>query len=207
MERSCIDCPAKISRQNRTGRCRPCALVAMNRDPVARARRVAALMAGLATPEGREKRLAGLQRFNSNLPPEEIERRRVHGRHIAATVLNRPDVRAKSNAPDVRRRANVSRVEVMLGWCPAAYRDQHRRNVTSKRMSAAESRRAIETEIAEVAAADQARRDEARRAGGPRMTFEEQLARVRAGATLVPKIALRRPDPAFTLGGVGSAAL
>lgn len=39
------------------------------------------------------------------------------------------------------------------------------------------------------------------------MTFEEQLARVAAGATLVERIPLRRPDYAMTLGGVATGAL
>lgn len=39
------------------------------------------------------------------------------------------------------------------------------------------------------------------------MTFEEQLARVAAGAKLAPVVKLRRPDPTMTLGGVSTGAL
>lgn len=38
-------------------------------------------------------------------------------------------------------------------------------------------------------------------------SFEEQLAAVAAGAALVEKVALRRPDPTMTLGGVATGAL
>ncbi len=55
----------------------------------------------------------------------------------------------------------------------------------------------LKAEMAATRAAERAR---------PR-SFEEQLAAVRAGAGLVDKIALRRPDPTMTLGGIASAAL
>lgn len=45
-----------------------------------------------------------------------------------------------------------------------------------------------------------------RQAARPR-TFEEQLAAVAAGAKLVEKPILRKPDPDYTLGGIGSAAI
>lgn len=41
----------------------------------------------------------------------------------------------------------------------------------------------------------------------PPLTFEEKLARVAAGARLVTVHPLRKPAPAFTLGGVGSSTL
>lgn len=49
----------------------------------------------------------------------------------------------------------------------------------------------------------------ARSAPRPRepLTFEQQMAKVRAGARLVDKITFRRPDPDMTLGGVASGAL
>ncbi len=39
------------------------------------------------------------------------------------------------------------------------------------------------------------------------LTFDQQLARVAAGARLVAVPQFRRPDPDFTLGGVASASL
>jgi hypothetical protein len=41
----------------------------------------------------------------------------------------------------------------------------------------------------------------------PPLTFDEKLARVAAGARLVTIHPLRKPDPPFTLGGVGSSTL
>lgn len=41
-----------------------------------------------------------------------------------------------------------------------------------------------------------------------RLSFEEQLERVRSGtARIADKIVIRRPDPTATLGGIGSALL
>lgn len=39
------------------------------------------------------------------------------------------------------------------------------------------------------------------------LTFEEKLARVAAGAALITVRPLRKPAPAYTLGGIASAAL
>lgn len=41
----------------------------------------------------------------------------------------------------------------------------------------------------------------------PPLTHDERMARVAAGARLITIHPLRKPDPAFTLGGVGSASL
>lgn len=41
----------------------------------------------------------------------------------------------------------------------------------------------------------------------PPLTFEEQLARVAAGAKLVPAFKPRQPDPEFTLGGVATGMI
>jgi hypothetical protein len=62
---------------------------------------------------------------------------------------------------------------------------------------------AREMVLAEMRAERQAAIEEARR---PK-SFEEQLAAVKAGARLVARPVIRRPDPAMTLGGIASAAI
>jgi len=66
----------------------------------------------------------------------------------------------------------------------------------ARTMVLAEHREEIRAEAAKVAA-ERAR---------PR-TFEEQLARVAAGAKIISKVDVRRADPEFTLGGIATGAL
>lgn len=51
------------------------------------------------------------------------------------------------------------------------------------------------------------RRDQAMIAAGSVASFEDQLAKVRAGATVAPVFRPRAPDPSFTLGGVATGAI
>ncbi|KQM65803.1 hypothetical protein ASE75_06120 [Sphingomonas sp. Leaf17] len=128
---------------------------------------------------------------------EERERRRERGRHIAKTVLQRPDVIARYT-PEMRAAAGKKRTATTLAWCPPEYIDEYRHLTASIRLSAAEARAMIEDRIV----ADRRRG----KAQPQPMSFEDKLARVAAGAQLVATPDTRRPDPAFTLGGIASAA-
>lgn len=80
-------------------------------------------------------------------------------------------------------------------WLPPEWFQRHRELVHAHGLE--EAKRLV---LAEIVAA--------RRAAAERpKIFEEQLARVAAGASLVTRVPLRRPDPAGTLGGVATGAL
>jgi hypothetical protein len=153
---------------------------------------------------------------------------RESARHIPAVVIDALEHRLLQGMP-VRRAA----FEVGLGTC-SAYR---LRDLLSARLAAEDRalpkpvlpgrsrhasthpwlpdrKRAAFYVLATEIGFDQAKATicrqlaEQRRAEATRpKTFEEQLARVAAGAALTVKVPLRRPDPTGTLGGVATGAL
>lgn len=193
MTRTCSDCPAPITRQSKTGRCRQCSLAHINASSEIRARQRSAVRAYALQPEVRRACAARLAAHAANMSDEERIRRREQGQHIAATVLQTDRVRALSNSPAAKAKAGAARTNTVLAWCPPAYRDQYRTLTVSQRLPAAEARRLIEEQIA----TDRAR-----------MTpFERDMARLAAGAQLVSAPDFRTAGPAFTLGGIASGML
>lgn len=229
--RTCIDCGATVSRQS-TGRCRSCARRVLNTDPEIKARRHAALVALAADEQVRAKRRASMAAYMQNMPEAERERRREWGKRLIATVLHTPEVRARTNSPEARRVAGAKRSATVLAWCPPEWRAKYK-DLTSKGKRAGEAKRIVLDLIAgkpepikyrqqkmKLAWCPDQRLEEyrklqkavgaaeARRMIEEDMTpFERQLARVRAGAAVVPKFSARRADHDFTLGGIAPEAM
>jgi hypothetical protein len=146
VSRVCVDCPSPISRRNASGRCRPCCARYNNANPEIVARRNAAIRERFADPAVRHAVAEGIRARNRNLPAAEMERRREHGRYLAANVLNRPEVRAANAAPDVRKRAGQARTATVLPWCPKDKLDAYRR-LQRIGIRAAEAKRMILEEV------------------------------------------------------------
>lgn len=201
MASTCRDCPTTISTQSKSGRCHPCAMRSFNSDPVALAKRKAAITAYWDRPGVREARGRKLAARNRAMPQEQRDKLRPHGRRIYAEHLNTPEARARSMAPEARARAAAKQTDTKLADIPPHRRGEYRRLCSSQRLSAADAKRIILD--------DEKRKATPRQASTAKapLTFEEQLARVAAGATLVPTFKYRRPDPEMTLGGVAPEAI
>lgn len=94
-------------------------------------------------------------------------------------------IRAAASTPE--RQANYLRTNRLIGerklaWCPPERRAEYFK-LLKKHGSSAPARAEIEASMS---------------------PFEKKLAAVRQGAKVVRKIELRRPDHAFTLGGVSA---
>ena len=149
--RTCSDCGSPITRQSKTGRCRPCATARLHADPEYRARLAAGQQAYFGQPGVREERtrrlLEGAERYRADATPEQRARLSEHGRYLVREYLSRPDVYARSQAPEARARAIGAYVERRMGWCPLDLRPRYAALIRSKRIPAAEARRLIEAEI------------------------------------------------------------
>lgn len=143
--------PDACTASKNAAHCRACSLIKMNTDPEIKAKRTAGIKARFNDPVyAEEHRQRIIAHANS---PEGLEHRRRHGRHIAATVLCRPDVRAKIYAPDACARRGRAIAAVKLSWCPIEYRDQYKHLVRFNHVKAVDARKMIE----ELIKADRAR--------------------------------------------------
>lgn len=118
-----------------------------------------------ATPEFRAAVTAGNRRALQD--PEFYARKCKIARRNAQKAALDPELRAKSRelalanlqkafTPEAQQRrveaiaaARGKQTDKRLAWCPLEFRALHHRNVQSKRMTAAESRRQIEAVIAD----------------------------------------------------------
>lgn len=110
---------------------------------------------------------------------------------LAAELAAQGQVLPKPILPG-RDRTESSRAD----WLPADRRRQFR--LLSNDVGMAEAKRRILAEIAMAMSAAPPKR---------RLSFEEQLAAAAAGARIETRVALMRPPPAMTLGGVATGAL
>lgn len=114
-------------------------------DPEAQARRLERLRANFDDPD---YRAAHAERLREVCQRPEVRAARVeHGKHIYATVLNRPDVRAKNQSPEVRARAGRANSNTKLAWCPPQKRADYLYLIKYKHVPAAEARKMIEAEL------------------------------------------------------------
>lgn len=163
------ECGTKICNKSKTGLCRPCFMVHLNKDPNRGANISAAIKEWLKDPANKARHLAGQRR-------------------AAATKRNDPELKAKL-AKFMREKvqpistatgANVTGrdyhamammgVEARMAWCPPEYRDQYRA-ITAKGIPAPEARKII---------LDQAKADLAKMS-----PFERQMRALHNGATLI----------------------
>lgn len=197
MTRTCSDCSAPVSKQAKTGRCRPCSLATTNADPAIKQRQREGSRAHAAKPEVKAALVLRLSTHVRTLSPQERERRSIQGRHIAATVLQTERVRSLSNSAEAKARAGAARTDTVLAWCPPEYRDRYRYLKQTKLLLAAEAKRVVLDEIATVE----------RRRIAALTPLERQLERVRNGAKLITVQPRRSVDPDFTIGGVATGMI
>lgn len=189
--RVCCDCSAVVSVQNKTGRCRPCALRHQNADPEFQARRKARLAIVVADPVAKARHRAGCKRAGAarKADPVMVEVMRENGRRYGA-----PNLRCVT--PEQRAVAGKTKQARELAWCP---REHWGLNQKLKRGGyLLPERKAM--------IADVVRKEERARLAA--MTgLERQMERLANGAKLVAKFEPRRAEHAFTLGGVSGGML
>lgn len=177
-DRVCIDCGVEVSRHSK-GRCRPCATRVNRADPVKEANRIAALRVKVKSPEHRALHRASRLKLMVDRAddPAWQETMRLNGVRLQAQYRASEEAQAANRAS--RPRVGQVLHEQRMAWCPVERRDEYQ--VMRRKVGAVEARRILEADMT---------------------PFERQLARVRGGATLTTKFTMRRPDHAFTLGGV-----
>lgn len=187
----------------KTTLCYPCSLSANGRNPKKNEKNRAAMLRRLADPairaetlriaqEGRRRKLAE--------DPEFRARWQEMGRALGKS--NAMHNKHPKGSP-ARMKAAATRTETMLGWCPHEYRDEYRRLIHSKRLRAADARAVIEAQIK-----DDAQKQRARAAKAQRLSFDEQIARIREGkASVVAKFTPSMDTGPYTLGGVASGMI
>lgn len=136
-----------LSARNKSGRCRPCSARAIFHTPGSRERATAAIRAKFDDPEHRA-RWARQLKINA-ATERSIEMKREHGRRQYREILSRPEVQAVIQSDEAKAKRGASVTNTKLGWCPQEHRDEYRHLMRSKRLSAADARKAIETKVAE----------------------------------------------------------
>lgn len=188
--RTCGECSRPIVNAAKSGMCKLCTLARRNADPNTR----------LLISEGAK------QLYRDN--PYALARRQAVINRNRTKALADPAIFAKYQAlgratvhnlftPEAieRRLKNLRAAthkirEAKLGWCPLEYRELHRRNVKSRKMKAADSRRQIEAMI--------------RAKPKPVLSFEEKLKAVQEGRATICDVTRVSNDLDFTVGGVSS---
>lgn len=179
-KRSCTNCSSPISRQSKTGRCKPCALAAINADPEQQAKRIAGIKARFKDPSHRAKMAAVVHAAHMKARRDPDKAARMNNNiHRARLRLNDPDVRATFLAG--RPAAIKKRLKTLMAWCPEEYQAEYKRLVRSKRMLAADAKRFILSQLT---------------------PFERQMQALRNGARLVEMPVRRSRAHDYTLGGV-----
>jgi hypothetical protein len=182
--RACFICAAPITRQSKSGRCRPCATRANHADPVKEARRKEAHRLACAQPEYRAKQKAARRKVEAERAGDPAWRayKQASGRRLRACY----DADEAAQAANLAKRTLVGGKlsERALAWCPVDRRADYL--VLRDKTGAAEARRMIEAAMT---------------------PFERQLAKVASGAGLVAKPDLRTGGPGYTLGGVASGMI
>jgi hypothetical protein len=195
MSRTCLDCPKAICAANKGGRCKACTLEHARRDPEVQTRRLENLRAVQRTSEHRAKISRGKKASEAMHAddPARQERHRRQGQRLRAQFEATPGAEDKRKA--ALSAAMKIRAEKMLGWCPVEHRGKYRK--LRKTYGAPEAKRRVLHALAVA---------EALRIASL-TPLQRQIERIQAGARLVEKPSFRRPDHAFTLGGVASGML
>lgn len=130
-------CGTELSRPNRTGRCKPCAVAWLNSSTDIKARRVKGLHRMMAArPEWRE-RVRALGRLERS--PEFRERARQTCTERRLWEYGLP----KARTPEANAKRGRSLTEAKLGWCPRELRDHYRTLTKNHGYKAAEARAMI----------------------------------------------------------------
>lgn len=146
---ACATCGATLSRQNRSGYCRRHASAAKAQDPAWReAQRAGARRALLANPERLDALKARIRAHNTS--PEH----RAWAAERAKAIKLHERGSAASQTAEANAKRSASATASKLAWCPPHLRQDYRRLIYSKKLSAAEARQIIlaqdAAEVAEV---------------------------------------------------------
>jgi hypothetical protein len=118
MERTCSDCPASITVQSKTGRCRRCATLRSNADPAMIARRVEGNRLRRDTdPASRERHAQGCRdaAVRRMQDPVVAERMRLNGVEFGRWNFWRVQT------PAAREKAKAGLRRAHLAWCPEEF--------------------------------------------------------------------------------------
>ncbi|WP_419808367.1 hypothetical protein [Sphingomonas sp.] len=197
--RTCLDCSTTITRHGKSGCCRPCAARRTHADPAFRARLEAASRAAKRSPASRARASEAALRTEAERrgDPAWHAYKVASGRRLRAEYDASPEAQLRNSA--MRAAAGRKISDTRHAWCPIEYRPAYRA-IRDKDVPAAEARRMVE----ELILADRAR-EAARFAALP--LLERQLARVAAGAKVVPTFKPQFAGPSYTLGGVAPEAM
>ncbi len=185
---TCIDCPNPISRQSKTGRCRPCSFKVLQANPEAQAKSLAALAARNACPEARKLMVAGSKIAGAKRKADPVTRAKLveNGKIYGKRNFT------KAHTAEANAKRAISVRATHLAWCPEEYWPLNRA-LRDNKLGLAERKAMI---------ADEIKRAEAKRLAG--MTqLERQLEKIRNGATVherfVPSV---RHDYSLTGGSL-----
>lgn len=142
MSGTCIDCAKTLGAKNKSGRCRSCIARNLSAQPDWAEKQRAGIRRRFAEPGYLDAHVARLKAAVSNLTPEQVERRRQHGRRMVQQTLQAPAVLARSQAPETRARAGAKRSETVLAWCPPEWRDKYR-DLKKRGRRAADAKRIV----------------------------------------------------------------
>lgn len=172
--RFCSACPSPICAPNKSGLCRKCSNAKTNSDPEIRARRAKTCAALYDDPAYATRHREAVAKGVRALGPAHIEKLRQSGRTVGTANLTSPEVQERTHSPECREVRRLARIETMLGWCPPERRDEYRHLVYFKRLSSAEARRIIESEIP--GTVEHARRTVANNNDASRIRHEQRVA-------------------------------
>ena len=184
MTRTCSDCPSSITKASKTGRCRPCAGRHNHRDAAFVARLHAASAEAKRTPAARARaKASGLRREAERKDDPAWRAYKVStGKRLRAMY----DACPEAQAANLAKRALVGEKlrARTLGWLPDRHRKQYEYLRTM--LGAVEAKRIIMQDLT---------------------PFEQQMARIAAGAKLVDAPDLRTGGPEYTLGGISTGMI
>lgn len=137
---TCSNCPAPITRQSKSGLCRPCAFAKLRADPEWQRNRAACLRARHGDPAYRAAMSSAQRRWHAAhaSDPAYQARQRENGKTLKATGLGNA---AQPKGSAIRRRVGQILHEQRMGWCPPEYRNLYQSLRRNKRLGMAEARR------------------------------------------------------------------
>lgn len=139
---NCKSCGCGITAQAKSGYCKSCANRIRNSTPEFRAKVSAGQRRLMSDPDFAEKkrRIAIRNVQKAMLDPQKRERaRELAMEHLALAFT--PEAIARKEAMLKEKGRRVS--ETRMAWCPPEFRDLHRKNIRSRRMSLAQSQAMI----------------------------------------------------------------
>lgn len=179
----CLACAAPITRQSKSGLCRPCAFSKLKSDPEWQRRRLSGLRARGDDPAYRLKMSEAQKRWhraNASDPVYQARQRAV-GLKLKATGLGNAAQHAGSAG---RKRVGQLLSDQRLAWCPREYRALYQSCRRMRGWGAERARRFVEEKMA-----------------SDKTPFERAMERVRQGFGITETRPFLRAEPSHSLTG------